>query len=103
MSCLPIYSKVSKNIHIPKVEKRLIGSINKVLENISNCVIWQDSLDKIQKKVLIVGNIIRVKSSDYNENYNNFLKIEGDDNTKKFMNIFGQNDQFLVSLTKIYS
>jgi len=38
-----------------------------------NCVIWQDSLDKIPKQLLRVGNIIKVKNSDHNENYNNYV------------------------------
>lgn len=38
-----------------------------------NCVIWQDSLDKIHKQSLRVGNTIRIKNSDYNENYNNYV------------------------------
>ena len=36
-----------------------------------NCVIWQDFLEKIEKRALRVGNLIAVIDSDYNEKFNN--------------------------------
>lgn len=43
-----------------------------------NCVIWQDSLVKIDKRALRVGNIISVIDSEYIEKFNNYkiMQIE---------------------------
>ena len=62
------FKDTQSNTKMAKLQLKCIQS-----ENVFNCVIWQDSLDKIPKQVLKVGNVIRVKSSDYNENYNNSI------------------------------
>ena len=38
-----------------------------------NCVIWQDVLEKTTKNTLKVGNIVKVKKYDHNEQYNNYI------------------------------
>jgi len=40
-------------------------------EETFNCIIWQDFLEKIEKRALRVGNIIFVTDSEYNEKFNN--------------------------------
>ena len=40
-------------------------------EETFNCVIWQDFLEKIDKKALRVGSIISVTESEYNEKFKN--------------------------------
>lgn len=42
-------------------------------DELLNCVMWQDSLEKTHKHILKVGNIIKVKKSDHNEQYNNYI------------------------------
>ncbi len=38
-----------------------------------NCVIWEFSLCKIEKRALKIGNIIYVTESDFNEKFNNYI------------------------------
>lgn len=42
-------------------------------EEALNCVIWQDVLEKLSGNILKVGNIVKVKRYDHNEQYNNYI------------------------------
>lgn len=42
-------------------------------EDVFNCVVWQDVIEKTSKNTLKVGNIIKVKKYDHNEQYNNYI------------------------------
>lgn len=42
-------------------------------EEVFNCVMWQDVLEKLPKQTLKVGNIVQVKKFDHKEQYNNYI------------------------------
>ncbi len=42
-------------------------------DELFNCVIWQEALEKTPKNVLKTGNIIKIKKYEHNENYNNYI------------------------------
>lgn len=42
-------------------------------EDVLNCVIWQDVIERTPKKILKVGNIIKVSKHDHNVQYNNYI------------------------------
>ena len=41
--------------------------------SILNCILWEETLNRIEEKVFKTGNIIKILTASYNEKYNNCL------------------------------
>lgn len=46
---------------------------NKETESLLNCVLWEETLNRIDSKVFKTGNLVKIITASYNEKYNNCL------------------------------
>lgn len=42
-------------------------------ESILNCILWEETLNRLDVKLFRIGNLVRIVTASYNERFNNCL------------------------------
>ena len=84
-----------------KMGKLQVKNLND--ESIMNCILWEETLNRVDAKVFKSGNIIRILSATFNEKFNNCLvaNLELLEEAKAGLDKDEQDEKFQTILTRV--
>ena len=84
-----------------KMGKLQVKNLND--ESIMNCILWEETLNRLDAKIFKTGNIIRILSATFNEKFNNCLvaNLELLEEAKAGLEKDEQDEKFQKLLTRV--